>query len=68
MPNLTYKLLLRPTGGFWLFLSDLTMYDVVMDAAEMRELAQMLLEHADQVEKIPLGVPHTSMSELPKCQ
>lgn len=67
--ELTYRLLLKPTGGFFLVFSDRTMVDIDMTAAEMRDLALLMLEHADHVDRRPRDVRRPGdASEPPQCQ
>ena len=63
--ELGYRILLKPTGGLWLFLSDRTMIDIDMDAMEMRSLAHDLLARAGRVEAMrpDLQVPRPAASE-----
>lgn len=62
-----YRLLLKPTGGLWLLFTDRTLIDIDLTPADMRSLASDLLELADQVEKMPRGLPHPSAKAITKC-
>lgn len=67
--QLTYRLTLKPTGGLWLLFSDRTLIDVDMTGDEMRDLARLMLEHADFVDRASLGAPRTKIVKaVPKCQ
>lgn len=67
--DLTYRLMLKPTGGFWLLFSDRTLIDIDMTPAEQRDLARLMIEHASLVEKIQLGAVHASSApQVQQCQ
>ncbi len=65
--DIGYRLLLKPTGGIWLWCADRTLIDIDLTPAELRSLASNLLELADRVDEMPRGLPHPSAKAHSKC-
>lgn len=66
--ELEYRLLLKPTGGFWLLFSDRTLIDIDMTTGEMCALARQMLDHAAYVDQVPRDVLRPSATPgQPKC-